>query len=355
MQALVVLGPDTGADADLLGDQARSAAEELGVDLRLVTAASADQVVAVLSGHDGPAVAVTSDPVVISSVATEVVCYDLRIADVVQGPLHLHGRGVWGLLWAIRHAVHRKRFPAQRIRYGDGQDQWADERQPESPRGAGGQGPLAVLVHGGFWRSVWGADLMDALAIDLARRGWLAWNLEYRRPDRHGWPATVADVAAGIRAAEQRWPGRPVVLFGHSAGGQLVLQAAADRPGIALAVSLAGVVDLGEGYRRGLGDGAIEMALGGSPEERPEHYLAADPFARVPLSTPALLVQGAQDSLDLIDFNRRFAQASGVPLIETAGDHFDVIAPGSQIWAQAIGRVERSLGAPPEPAGAAAQ
>ena len=29
MQVLVVLGPDTGADADLLGDQARSAAEEL--------------------------------------------------------------------------------------------------------------------------------------------------------------------------------------------------------------------------------------------------------------------------------------------------------------------------------------
>ena len=346
MQVLVVLGPDTGADADLLGDQARSAAEELGVDLRLVTAAAADRVMAVLSGHDGPAVAVTSDPVVISSVAAEVVCYDLRIADVVRGPLHLHGRGVWGLPWAVRHAVHRKRSPAQRVRYGDGQDQWADERQPESSWGAGDPGPVAVLVHGGFWRSVWGADLMDALAIDLARHGWLAWNLEYRRPDRHGWVATTADVADGIRAAEQRWPGRPVVLFGHSAGGQLVLQAAADNPGIALAVSLAGVVDLPEGYRRGLGDGAIGMALGGSPEEKPEVYRTADPFSRLPLRTAALLVQGTQDSPDLVDFNRRFARASGAPLIERPGDHFDVITPGSQIWWDTMDEVERWLDRP---------
>ncbi len=66
------------------------------------------------------------------------------------------------------------------------------------PHHDGGPLPVAVLVHGGYWRSIWAADLMDALAVDLAQRGYAAWNLEYRRPDRHGWQATVADVAAGL-------------------------------------------------------------------------------------------------------------------------------------------------------------
>lgn len=35
---------------------------------------------------------------------------------------------------------------------------------------------MAMLLHGGFYRSIWAADLMDALAADLAARGFAAWN-----------------------------------------------------------------------------------------------------------------------------------------------------------------------------------
>ncbi|MFD2350938.1 alpha/beta hydrolase [Nonomuraea ferruginea] len=87
---------------------------------------------------------------------------------------------------------------------------------------AGGPSPVVVLVHGGYWRSVWAADLMEALCADLTARGFAVWNLEYRRPDLHGWDATTADVAAGMEALTRLDApldlGR-LAVAGHSAGG----------------------------------------------------------------------------------------------------------------------------------------
>ena len=38
-----------------------------------------------------------------------------------------------------------------------------------------------------------------ATSADLAKRGWAAWNIEYRRlGNGGGWPATFADVAAAV-------------------------------------------------------------------------------------------------------------------------------------------------------------
>ena len=318
MDVLLVLGPDLDADRDLLTALAGKTAWDLEVGLTVVSS---------VQDHDGPVVIVPADPA-----HPDAIGYDLTVAAEHYGPTHLHGRGVWGLSWAFRHAVHRARHPATRVAYGSHPEQWADER-------VSGDGPVGVLIHGGFWRSIWAADLMDALAIDLAERGGAGWNLEYRRPDRHGGAATTADVAAGVAAARERHPGRPVVLFGHSAGGQLALRLAADDPDLALAVSLAGVLDLAEGQRRFLGEGAITTALGGTPAEVPEVYAASDPMARLPLASPALLVQGSEDGLDLVDINRRFAAASGLPLLERPGDHFDVISPGSAIWAETMTKV----------------
>jgi pimeloyl-ACP methyl ester carboxylesterase len=352
MDVLLILGPHLAADRDLLTSLAGSTAGELDAGLRVLTSANAQETAAALAAHDGPAVVVPADPALMAGAPGTVVWYDLTVASEPAGPAHLHGRGVWGLAWAIRHAVHRLRHPAGRVAYGDHPEQWADERTPapaagrDLPAGAPAvpaAAPVGVLIHGGFWRSIWAADLMDALAIDLAGRGWTSWNLEYRRPDRHGWAATTADVADGVAAARERHPGAPIVLFGHSAGGQLALRLAADDSNLALAVSLAGVLDLAEGQRRFLGEGAITVALGGTPAEVPAAYAAGDPMARLPLASPALLVQGGGDGLDLIDINRRFAAASGHPLLEEPGDHFDVITPGSPIWAATMAEVSRLI------------
>ncbi|WP_433528178.1 alpha/beta hydrolase family protein [Micromonospora sp. CA-263727] len=370
MDVTVVAGPELTADIALLESLTTATAAGLGVSGRLLVADSADALRASVAAT-APPVVVLPGPTpearaLITGAAPHVLWYDLTAETPVAGALHLHGRGVWGLAWAIRHAVHRLRSPAARIAYGPDPDQWGDLRLP-SPTGPP-PAPVAVLLHGGFWRSVWGADLMDALAVDLTARGYASWNVEYRRPDQHGWDATTADVASAL-AVLPDLAGTGVldldriVVLGHSAGGQLALRAAADlvagtgpgphrsgnaAPGLRLVVSLAGVLDLAESERRQLGDGAVAAALDGAPATVPQRYATSDPMARLPLTVPILLVQGAGDSLDLVDINRRFAaagRAAGDDLghLELPGDHFDVIDPGTAIWRATLEQVDRRL------------
>ena len=253
-------------------------------------------------------------------------------------------QGLDTIAFPIRAFLTAIDHPAERVAYGRDAEQWIEWRRPAGPPRA-----LAVLVHGGFYRSRWRADLMDALGADLAARGWVSANLEYRRPDRQGWDATVDDVFAGVLAAQAAAPGLPVVLFGHSAGGQLVLQAVETLgPTVVdLAVSLTGVVDLVAAHDRALGEHAIGLALGGSPVEQPMRYAAADPSAWTERRGAWLLVEGDQDSTDLREMNRRLSRREdlGRPeLIEGPGDHFSVIDPATPIWAATIDRVEVLLG-----------
>ncbi|OKI63386.1 alpha/beta hydrolase [Micromonospora sp. CB01531] len=269
--------------------------------------------------------------------------------DVTDGAEHHQGRGVWGITWAVRRAVHRMRYPARRIAYGPEPDQWGELRLPDGVERL----PVAVLLHGGFWRSIWNADLMDALAVDLVARGFATWNVEYRRPDRHGWSNTTADVAAGLAAVGTGelagLDTSRIVAFGHSASSQLVVRAAADAPEtVNLLVSLAGILDLEEGTRRRIGDGAVSAALGGGLSDVPEVYAAADPMRRLPVGVPQVVVQGRQDGPDLVDMSRRYVRAAmeagdKVELLEPPGNHFDVIDPGSVAWAQTMAAVERML------------
>ncbi len=357
MRIAVVVGPGVVADTALLESLATTACAELGATGQFATAASADEVRFLIAATDLPVVALPGPTpevrALMAAAPPHVVWYDLTVEPPVDGAVHLQGRGVWGLVWAVRHAAHRFRSPATRIAYGPHPDQWGDLRLPTREKAA--PAPVAVLLHGGFWRSHWAADLMDALAVDLASRGYAAWNLEYRRPDRHGWDATTDDVSAGIAALTSAADAgvldlARIAVLGHSAGGQLALRFAADQaadvhpevagtrsPRVALAVSLAGVLDLAEGERRHLGEGAIPAALGGTPASAPHRYAASDPMVRVPIGVPTLLVQGTEDSPDLVDMNRRYAAAArqagdDLGYVERPGDHFDVIDPGSAIW-----------------------
>jgi acetyl esterase/lipase len=128
---------------------------------------------------------------------------------------------------------------AQRLAYGDAPSQWIDVAFPTAaPTTAANEtnraAELIVLIHGGFWRDTYGADLMKPLAGDLLERGHPVANLEYRRLGEPGggWPGTFEDVAAGLdrldsagRDLGRALPGT-VVTVGHSAGGQLAVWAA---------------------------------------------------------------------------------------------------------------------------------
>ncbi|HEX3607699.1 MAG TPA: alpha/beta hydrolase [Candidatus Dormibacteraeota bacterium] len=202
--------------------------------------------------------------------------------------------------------------------------------------------PVAVLVHGGFWRMPWGADLMHALAGDLHRRGWATWNLEYRRlgAPGGGWPGTFEDAAAGMDAIAAVDAGLDlgrVVAVGHSAGGQLSLWLAtrsglpAGAPGAGPAVvpsavvALAAVSDLAASSRLGLdGDAAAEL-VGGPPDRVPERYAVASPRERLPLGVPVLLVHGDADDRVPVAMSREYAGAA-----RAAGDDVDLeVVPGS--------------------------
>ena len=223
-----------------------------------------------------------------------------------------------------------------------------------SPDGHGGT--LYALAAPGSEGSPSCLDEMRRLGA-MTDEGWAAWNLEYRRVGRFGggggWPATLADVGAALDGLA-RVPGLDldrIVTCGHSAGGQLALWAAgrhrlrAGAPGagprvrVMGAVALAGVVDLAEGARLGLGDGAVTRFLGGGPDLHPDRYAIASPAELLPLGLRQVLVHGLDDETVPPSMSERYhgaAVAAGdtaTSYVPVAGvGHMAVISTRSAAW-----------------------
>ena len=202
-----------------------------------------------------------------------------------------------------------------RYHYGDDPSQWGELFLPEMPKGAAHRG-VVVVIHGGYWRSKYGAELGEPLAADLAGHGFAAWNLEYRRAGNGGgWPQTFSDILAGIdKLRELAGPHAldlgKVVALGHSAGGHLAVWAAArDRLGrlgleaehreagaspdgvrLAGVVSQSGVLNLAAAEEQNLSDGAVANLLGGPSSDFPGRHVAkpddAQPSAAAPPPAP---------------------------------------------------------------------
>lgn len=213
------------------------------------------------------------------------------------------------------------------------------------PRGAARPG-VVVVIHGGFWRSMYDLTLGAPLAADLAARGHTAWNLEYRRVARGGgWPQTPADIAAGIDLLGSLDVDTDhVVAVGHSAGGHLAVWAAGRSPAgpephvsVTAAVSQAGVLDLGTAAETNVGGTAVLDFVGGPPGQMPQRYAAADPIRLVPLRVPVLCVHARADSEVPFAQSEAYVAAAtsagGVATLrEAAGDHFTLIDPSSPDW-----------------------
>jgi acetyl esterase/lipase len=223
--------------------------------------------------------------------------------------------------------------------YGPAPEHEADLLLPA----ADGPHRVAVLLHGGFWRAPFKRSIMDALAIDLAQRGWASWNVEYRRGGSGGGASeTTDDVRAAIGALERI--GGPLdtsrlLLIGHSAGGQLAL-CAASIPAVASVVALAGVCDLVSAFNEGIGNNAVVEFIGASPAERPGLYAIADPMQRLPTGAEVMLAHGDADDRVPVRLSRDYAVAAravgdSCELVELPGvDHFAVIDPRSDAWSE---------------------
>lgn len=226
--------------------------------------------------------------------------------------------------------------------------------------------PVAFIVHGGFWKKKWTIDNAGhtSLAPDLAKRGICAVEVEYRRCEdgRPCWPAANEDVMAAIRkvmALQVEEIGflidwSKVVLVGHSAGGTLVLWAAAHisscvslhlKVGLKLVVALAPVTDLALGARMKLSDegDAIQNYIGGSPEKMQQAYEQASPnsYLESLANTRILLVCGTKDiDVPLVfcesfcaELAEREPRSSLVSFIRAVDqDHCDIAKATSSSW-----------------------
>jgi len=212
--------------------------------------------------------------------------------------------------------------------------------------------PVAVLLHGGFWKAEYGRKQTHALCADLVGRGWAAWNVEYRRLGAQsggGYPRTLEDVATAVdhlaevpAHASGRLDTTRVVAIGHSAGGHLAAWLATRaEPRIAVSgvVAQAGVVDLRLASELRLSDGVVHRFLGGPPDAVPERYAAASPAERLPLGVPTLLTHGARDDIVPPVMSESFAAAAraagdDVELVVADGeDHFGHRDPANPLWA----------------------
>lgn len=240
----------------------------------------------------------------------------------------------------------------EKHRYGRHRVQYAELFRPAAQTteaAGGGDPPVAVVIHGGFWRARYGRRLEHAVCTDLAGRGWVAWNVEYRRLGAFmggGWPATFEDVGAAIDAlAEIDGIDRSrVVAIGHSAGGHLAAWAATredPRVPVTGVISQAGVVDLRLASELRLGGGVVHRLMGGPPAKRAEAYAAGSPAERLPLRVPILLTHGGRDDIVPPVVAERFAAAARaagdeVELVMLDGEgHFGHLEPSNPLWGAA--------------------
>lgn len=228
--------------------------------------------------------------------------------------------------------------------YGDSPNQVVECFGPED-------GPPIVFIHGGFWRHEYDRAHVRPLCNALAALGSRVFAIEYRRTGgAGGFPATFQDVLAALRAVGARTTG-PVVLAGHSAGGHLALWAAAAPSGstvepadrattsarspipLASVVALAPVSDLARAFHDDLDGGAVAALLGGSPDEFPQRYLAADPARSTGIDAPVTVIHGELDEWVPVDYSRRHVAEHGGNLVVLADiEHFGLIDPESSAW-----------------------
>jgi acetyl esterase/lipase len=230
----------------------------------------------------------------------------------------------------------------ERVPYGPDAQQFGELRVPPGS----GPHPVAIVIHGGYWRARYDLTEVGRLCEAVTRHGLATWNLEYRRIGNPGggWPGTLDDVRTGAAhlekiAAERSLDLKRVVAMGHSAGGHLVLWLAKQNAIVLRGmVALAPVADLRRAWELKLSETVVADLLGGSPQDLPDLYRSASPIELVPLGVAQRVLHGTNDDVVPLEISRRYvaaAKKSGddSKLIEVAGaGHFELIDPQSSAW-----------------------
>lgn len=181
---------------------------------------------------------------------------------------------------------------------------------------APGTQPVGVIVwvHGGAWRA---GSRESAELAPLAARGWALASVDYRLTPVARFPAQVHDIKAAIRhlrarGAQHGLPPAPFVIAGSSAGGHLAAlvgvsngvrelegEVGSERGAssdVQAIVSLYGASNLTSILAQSTPHGlsvrvpALQLLLGGQPEQQPELARLASPVSHVSAGDPPLLL-----------------------------------------------------------------
>lgn len=236
----------------------------------------------------------------------------------------------------------RKAAPPDRtLAYGAHPDQVADVRHGAR----GGQLPLVVVIHGGFWKPAYDRSHAEAMGSALALAGWSVLTLEYRRIP--GQPeAMLEDIASALRnlPALVAPHNGDVLLIGHSAGGHLVLWAAAilGLPSLRGVVALAPAADLRLAHGLQLGSGAVQAFLGSPPDQKP----SLDPMNLPAPTVPVTIIQGDEDQVVPPAVAQSYCKAfPATRLVVLPGvGHFALIDPLMPAWAEVLDALQKLSG-----------
>ena len=252
-----------------------------------------------------------------------------------------------------------------RVRYGPNVLNFMDIRIPKKP----GPHPVLFVLHGGFWKAEYNLDHIGHLCSAFTKLGVATCNVEYRRVGHvgGGWPGTFQDLALaldklGELGREHNFDPDRIVVLGHSSGGHLAFWLAGlhklesselcrYNPSMrfSAAVSLAGILDLRDAWRLGVGTKVLGKLLGGTPEKFPGRYNMTSPAALLPLGIRQLLIHGKRDRVvpyTMSEHYYKLASSLGddVTLLPLPTGHFGLIDPYSKVWSSVVAWILPLLG-----------
>ena len=177
--------------------------------------------------------------------------------------------------------------------------------------------PIIMQIYGGSWQNGKPAS-QEEFARHFAGRGYLVVAIDYRHAPEWKWPEQIVDVRTALYwisqdAAKFGGDASRIVLVGWSAGAQLAMRLAYQEgpSSIRGVVNYYGPVDLANGWRQPPHPdpanvrGILEAFIGGTPDQKPEHYKHASPITWVSnASAPTLSVYGSRDHIVEARFGR---------------------------------------------------
>lgn len=108
--------------------------------------------------------------------------------------------------------------------YGELSRQTMDIYKPKMPKSGA---PILVYTHGGSWDSG-SKDIYKFFAEGFTRSGYTVAVPNYRLYPEGRFPDMIVDTAKAIKSVADRYPDRPLIVMGHSAGAYNTLMAMQD-------------------------------------------------------------------------------------------------------------------------------